>query len=78
MQPRLPCCGSALPACSEVECPGDTFFTGAAPEALAAFRNLAISLLHRWQRPAITAARQDFANHPAALIRSLRGAPLRL
>jgi predicted transposase YbfD/YdcC len=49
--------------------------TGTAPEALAACRNLAISLLHRWGRPDITAARQYFAGHPAALVRRLQLAP---
>lgn len=52
--------------------------TGTAPEALAAFRNLAISLLHRWRRPHITAARQYFASHPAALFRRLHLAPVAL
>lgn len=52
--------------------------TGTAPQALAAFRNLAISLLHRWRRPDITAARQYFAGHPAALFRRLRLAPVGL
>ena len=33
--------------------------------------NLAIALLHCWQRPAITAARASFATHPATLFRCL-------
>jgi predicted transposase YbfD/YdcC len=49
--------------------------TAHAPQALAAFRNLAISLLHWWHRPDITAARADFASHPAALFRQLGLSP---
>ena len=49
--------------------------TGQAPHALASFRNLAIGLLHSWQRPAITAARDAFASQPAALFRCLGLAP---
>jgi predicted transposase YbfD/YdcC len=45
--------------------------TAHAPQALAAFRNLVIALLHCWQRPAITATRAYFATHPAALFRCL-------
>jgi predicted transposase YbfD/YdcC len=45
--------------------------TAHAPQALAAFRNLALSLLHRWRRRDITAARQYYAAHPAALVRRL-------
>jgi predicted transposase YbfD/YdcC len=45
--------------------------TAQAPQALAAFRNLGISLLHLWHRPDITAARADFASHPAALFLQL-------
>ncbi len=52
--------------------------TGTAPETLAAFRNLAIGLLHRWRRPDITAARQYFATHPAALFRRLQLPPVGL
>jgi predicted transposase YbfD/YdcC len=55
-----------------------TTHTGTAPEALAAFRNLAIALLHHWKRPDITAARQYFAGHPAALFRRLHLAPIGL
>ena len=43
--------------------------TGHASQALAVFRNLALSLLHRWRRHDITAARQFYAAHPAALFR---------
>jgi hypothetical protein len=52
--------------------------TDTAPEALAAFRNLAIALLHLWKRPHIAATRQYFAGHPAALFRRLRLAPIGL
>jgi predicted transposase YbfD/YdcC len=45
--------------------------TAHAPQAFAAFRNLAIALLHGWHRPAITAARAYFATHPALLFRRL-------
>jgi hypothetical protein len=38
---------------------------------MAALRNLALSLLHRWRRPGVTASRQFFASHPAALCRRL-------
>ena len=55
-----------------------TTHTGTAPEVLAAFRNLALALLHHWHRPDITAARQYFAGHPAALFRRLRLAPVGL
>jgi predicted transposase YbfD/YdcC len=45
--------------------------TAHAHQALAAFRNLALSLL-RWLRDApITAAREYFASHPSALLRLL-------
>lgn len=49
--------------------------TAHAPQALAACRNLVISLLHLWQRPDITAARADFASHPAALFRQFGLSP---
>jgi predicted transposase YbfD/YdcC len=49
--------------------------TDSAPEAMAAFRNLALSLLHRWRRSDVTAARQYFASHPAALCRRLGLSP---
>ena len=45
--------------------------TAHAPQALAALRNLALSLLHRWRHRHITAARQYYATHPAALFRRL-------
>jgi hypothetical protein len=48
-----------------------TNHTGSAPQALSAFRNLVVSPFHRWRRPDITAARQDFASHPAKLFRFL-------
>jgi predicted transposase YbfD/YdcC len=43
-----------------------TTYTGPAPQAAAALRNLALSLLRAWHRPDITAARQYYASHPAA------------
>lgn len=49
--------------------------TAHAPQAFAAFRNLAISLLHLGRRHAITAARQYYAAHPATLFRRLGLAP---
>jgi predicted transposase YbfD/YdcC len=49
--------------------------TAHAPQALAAFRNLAISLLHLWRAPTITATRAYFAAHPAALFRQLGLSP---
>jgi hypothetical protein len=45
--------------------------TGHAPEALAAFRNLAISLIHRWRGSRVTEARDFYASHPAALLHRL-------
>jgi hypothetical protein len=51
---------------------------GTAPEMLAAFRNLALALLHHWHRPDITAARQYCAGHPAMLFHRLRLAPVGL
>jgi hypothetical protein len=50
--------------------------TGHAHQALAAFRNLAISLIHRWHGPHVTAAREYYAAHPAILFRHL-GLPSR-
>jgi hypothetical protein len=42
-----------------------------AHQALAAFRNLAMSLIH-WLRDAhITAAREYFASHPSTVLRLL-------
>ena len=49
--------------------------TGHAPQALAAFRNLAIAPLHCWHRPTITAARAYVATHPAVLFARLGLAP---
>ena len=48
-----------------------TTHTDHAPQAFAVFRNLAISLLHRWRGRDITASRQFFAARPAALFRRL-------
>jgi predicted transposase YbfD/YdcC len=45
--------------------------TGRAPEALAAFRNLAISLIHRWRGSRVTEAREYYAVHPAHLFRRI-------
>jgi predicted transposase YbfD/YdcC len=45
--------------------------TGHAPQALAAFRNLAISVIHRWRGPEITASRQYYASHLGVLFRQL-------
>jgi predicted transposase YbfD/YdcC len=52
-----------------------TIRTAHAPQAFAAFRNLAISLLHLWRGREVTAARQYYAAHPAALFRRLGLAP---
>ena len=52
--------------------------TDRAPQALAALRNLAVSLLHRWRRRDVTAARQFFAAHSSALLQRLTGSPRRL
>ncbi len=49
--------------------------TAHAAQALAAFRNRVISLLHLWHRPDISAARAEFAGHPAALCRQLGLSP---
>ena len=43
--------------------------TGQAPQVLAAFRNLALSLIRLWRGPQITAAREYFATHPGVLFR---------
>jgi predicted transposase YbfD/YdcC len=48
-----------------------TTHIGSAPQALAAFRNVALSLLHRWRHRNLTAAREYYASHPAALFRRL-------
>jgi Transposase DDE domain len=45
--------------------------TGHAPQALAAFRNLAISLIHRWPGARVTEAREYYASHPTVLFRRL-------
>ena len=42
-----------------------------AHQALAAFRNLAISLIHLWRGSRVTAAREYYASHPNALFRRL-------
>lgn len=52
--------------------------TGTAPEALAAFRNLAVALLRRWRGPRIAAGRDYYAHHPAVLLRRLTRPVLRL
>jgi predicted transposase YbfD/YdcC len=52
-----------------------TTHTAHAPQALAAFRNLALSLLHLWGDREITAARQYYAAHPTALFRQLGLSP---
>ena len=48
-----------------------TAHTGTAAQAFAAYRNLALALLHCWRRDDITAARQAFASHLGALLRRL-------
>ena len=45
--------------------------TGRAPQVLAALRNLAISLIHRWRGPRVTEAREYYAAHPNVLFRRL-------
>ncbi len=45
--------------------------TGHAPQTLAAFRNLAISLIHRWRGSHVTEAREYYALHPGLLFRRL-------
>jgi predicted transposase YbfD/YdcC len=45
--------------------------TGQAPQVLAAFRNLALSLLHLWRGPQVTAAREYYATHLGVLFRHL-------
>ena len=49
-----------------------TTHSGTAPQVFAAFRNLALSLLHRWRHRHLTAAREYYATHPAALFRRLQ------
>jgi predicted transposase YbfD/YdcC len=48
-----------------------TTHTATAPQALAALRNLVLSLLHRWKHAEITAAREYYASHPTVLFRRL-------
>lgn len=50
--------------------------TGAAHQVFAVFRNLALSLIHLWRGPDITAAREFFAARPAALLRHLFRSPI--
>lgn len=45
--------------------------SGRAAQALAAFRNLALSLIHLWIGPGITAAREYYATHLRVLFRHL-------
>ena len=45
--------------------------TAHAPQALAAFRNLAISVIHAWRGSAITASREYYASHLGVLFRQL-------
>ena len=45
--------------------------TGHAPQTLAAFRNLAISLIQRWRGSRVTEAREYYAVHPGQLFRRL-------
>jgi hypothetical protein len=45
--------------------------SGAAPQVLAAVRNLCLTLIHRHYGPTIAAARRHFANHPAHALRLL-------
>jgi predicted transposase YbfD/YdcC len=45
--------------------------TGQAPQACAAFRNLAISFIHHFRGSAITASRDYYASHPMVLFRQL-------
>jgi predicted transposase YbfD/YdcC len=49
--------------------------TDQAPHALAALRNLAISLIHLYRGSAVTAAREYYGRHPAVLFRHLGLAP---
>jgi predicted transposase YbfD/YdcC len=46
--------------------------TARAHHAFAAFRNLAISLIHLWRGSHVTAAREYYASHPTALFRRLQ------
>jgi predicted transposase YbfD/YdcC len=49
----------------------NTTHVGSAPHAFAAFRNLVLSLLHRWRHRNLNAAREYYATHPAVLFRRL-------
>jgi predicted transposase YbfD/YdcC len=49
--------------------------SGAAPQVLAAVRNLWLTLIHRHYGPTIAAARRHFANHPAHALRLLYPRP---
>jgi predicted transposase YbfD/YdcC len=53
----------------------NTTHSGTAPQAFAALRNAALSLLHRWRHRNLTAAREYYTGHPAALFRRLQLAP---
>jgi hypothetical protein len=53
----------------------NTTHTGSAPQVMAAFRNLALSLLHWWHHPNLPAAREYYATHPTALFRRLHLSP---
>jgi hypothetical protein len=72
--------GASLPWIRDVVFAEDASTTRAnrAPQALAALRNLAVSLLHRWRRRDVTTARQFFAAHSSALLQRLTGFPRRL
>jgi predicted transposase YbfD/YdcC len=52
--------------------------TAHAHQTLAAFRNLAISLIHVWRGAQVTTAREYYASHPSALFRRLQLDALRL
>jgi predicted transposase YbfD/YdcC len=45
--------------------------TGQAPQVLAAFRNLALAVIHQWRGPAITASREYYAAHLGVLCHHL-------
>jgi predicted transposase YbfD/YdcC len=49
--------------------------SGAAPQVLAAVRNLCLTLIHRHYGPTIAAARRHFASHPAHALRLLYPRP---
>src|SRR5207249_9525283 len=52
--------------------------TGQAPQVLAAFRNLALSLLRLWRGGEITAAQEYYATHLGVLFRRVGLTPGRL